>query len=311
MSDRLPIFLGPSAPPPPGSFVRRRMAVTFTKPGDPFKGTKSNTVTLRGLRMACMISHAGGRQQGELDLRVFGMTQSMMNELTFAGPFLQVPDGGGTAITVQAGTDETGLTTVYQGTVSYAMGEYGSAPNVPFHVTATTALDLALIAVPPVSYPGGARADIVMGDLARAASMPFENNGVSGIILHAPYYHGTALDQMQDCAKEAGIEMSVVDGRVAIWPKGGARGGAVPLVSPETGLVGYPTRTPIGVNFVTLFNPAIRPYQTVELKSSLPMCCGRWNINTMDYNLEAETPNGEWFTAATCSTPLDFKPASS
>ena len=287
----------------PGSFVHRRIAVTFAKPG-------SKAVTLRGLRMACMISQAGGQMQGQLDLRVYGMTQSMMNELTFVGPYLEIPEGGGTEVSVQAGTDEAGLTTVYQGVVATAMGEYNNAPAVPFHVTATAALGLALAAVPPVSYQGGAKADVVIGDLARAAGMPFENNGVSGIVLHSPYYHGTALDQMQDCAREAGIELSVVDGRVAIWPKGGARGGAVPLVSPETGLVGYPTRTPIGVNFVTLFNPAIRPFSTIELKSSLPMCCGRWNIRTMDYNLECETPGGEWFTSATCVVPLDFTPGS-
>jgi hypothetical protein len=298
----------PPAPPPRGSFTRRRIAVTFVKGDGNFASTNSNTVTLSGLRVNCTISQAGGKSMGALDLRVFGMTETMMNELTYVGKYLAVEGASGTIVQVQAGTDETGLTLVYQGTVSTAIAEYGAAPEVPFHVMAMTGLGAAMSTPPPLSYSGSPDASVVMADIARGANLFFENNGVSNAPVNNCYYHGSALDQLQKCADEAGIEMAIVNDKVAIWPKGGSRGGLIPLVSPSTGMVGYPVKTPIGINFVSLFNPSIKPFSQVQVETSLPKCNGTWTIKLLDYSLESEAPGGEWFIAATCLSPLDAIP---
>ena len=95
--------------------------------------------------------------------------------------------------------------------------------------------------------------------------------------------------------------MLVDDGRgagqqtLAIWPADGARGGSVPVISPATGLVGYPIRTPLGVNFTTLFNPSITYGAKVELHTSVKSASGMWKVTLLDHNLESETPGGSWF----------------
>ncbi len=206
------------------SFVRRRVDVTFQlgpradAQGNPVakptfaESSGSDTVTVSGLRCSAAITKAGGVSQGALDLRVYGLTQSVMNQLSgsIRGlPYVLRPSN---IVTVKAGTDASGLAVAYQGTISDAWAEYDGSPDVFFHVLGIAAYDAALISVPPSSYKGAADVAVIMADLARLAGMNFENNGVSGIILSNPYFPGTAYQQIEACARAAGIEMFVDDG---------------------------------------------------------------------------------------------------
>jgi hypothetical protein len=64
---------------------------------------------------------------------------------------------------------------------------------------------------------------------------------------------------MQDCATAAGINASVINGTLAIWPKFGSRGGQIPLIAPppKGGMIGYPVFNELGVMLRTLYNPTI------------------------------------------------------
>ena len=94
---------------------------------------------------------------------------------------------------------------------------------------------------------------------------------------------------------------------LAIWPKHGTRGGLIPVISPASGLVGYPTFADQGVRFRTLFNPSITFGGQVEIKSSLMPACGKWYVNALSYNLSAQVVNGPWFCDVGCSRV--FSPA--
>src|ERR1700722_20220567 len=108
-----------------------------------------------------------------------------------------------------------------------------------------------------------------MSGFARMMSLQFENNGVTGSLSNA-YYSGSAKTQAQMCVDDAGISWNHGDlGILAIWPKFGSRGGAVPLISPQTGMVGYPTYSALGIDFQTLYNPSIGFGQKVQVQSSL------------------------------------------
>jgi len=55
---------------------------------------------------------------------------------------------------------------------------------------------------------------------------------------------------MQAVKEEANIETFLNDGvpkTLIIWPKGGSRGGSIPLVSRDTGMIGYPSYTQNGI----------------------------------------------------------------
>lgn len=293
------------------SFARNRIAVTFqlgtasatsgsAEQQLTFAESGTDTVQLTGLRCAASVRNSGGASQGELDLRVYGLTESMMNQLSGQMNGLPYVVRRNNRVVVQAGTDATGLGVLYSGNVSNAWANYDAAPEVFFHVLALGAYQAAISPVQASSYKGSVDAAVVLADIAKLAGMRFENSGVSGIMLSNPNYPGTALDQIAACAHAAGVNFVVDGNTLAIWPKGGSRQGAVPEVSPASGLIGYPIITPSGIELRTRYNPALVFGSTVKVQSSRAAACGTWLIVQLNHTLESETPDGAWFSHVTC-----------
>jgi hypothetical protein len=132
--------------------------------------------------------------------------------------------------------------------------------------------------------------------------LAFENSGVTGKLSN-PYFPGSARSQAQACARAAGISMIIDNGKLAIWPKNGSRNGAVPLISPQTGMIGYPSYTALGIMLKTLFNPSIGFGGKIKVQSELPAACGEWAVYSLDHDLEAMMPNGRWFSTVMAYNP--------
>ena len=297
------------------AFTKKRIEVTFTLAplvdiqgraiAQPtFSGGKNNKVVLNGYRTFATINKTGGLySQGQLDLRIFGLDLELMNALSTLGRtpiYVEGPQRN--FVTVAAG-DGDGIGLIFQGTISHAYTDASSAPDVSFNVVAFSLLYEAMLALPATSYRGEVSAATVINGLAVQMNKTFENNGVN-VILKSPYYHGSALSQLQDCIKEAGIEWNNGDnGVVAIWPKGGHRGGAIPLVSPPE-LIGYPY--PSGGGFLglrTQFNPQLNFGARVKVESSLAPANGIWTVQGLTHSIEVEVPRGRWETSLTLTPP--------
>ena len=87
-------------------------------------------------------------------------------------------------------------------------------------------------------------------------NMGFENNGVSATLTNE-YLSGSFKAQADRCARDAGISWGIFNGNtLAIWPRGGNRNTPdVPVISIDTGMIGYPVFTPQGIIVKTLFSP--------------------------------------------------------
>src|SRR5690242_14120977 len=162
--------------------------------------------------------------------------------------------------------------------------------------------------VSPVSYQGGVDVATILSAIAKQMNPPrtFENNGVS-VILQNPYYPGNATQQIQEVCDAAGIFYSLDKDTLAIWPPGGARGGAIPLIGPDTGMVGYPTYTHNGIDLITIFNPNIQFGGKIQVQSSIKGANGIFNVGQMVHNLESQTPGCSWFTALKLIDPVIFQ----
>lgn len=282
------------------TFVRRRLTIRFQlgDDGAAFDASGNNTFEISGIRASANISKAGGVSMAQLSLTAYGLPLSVMNKLTLLGKPLV--DGRNNTVTVSAGDDESGLAVVFQGTISEAWVDARNAPQVALVVSAFSGLVTALKPTPPVSFRGSIDASLAASGIAQQAGLVFENSGVSTRISD-PYLTGTALQQLQQLAQAGKFDYTIDDGTLAIWPKGGSRKGASVLISPETGLIGYPMRTENGVEVQTLFNPAIVFCSQIQIKSSLTPANGDWTVFRLSHDLESETPNGKWFTTMECS----------
>ena len=145
-------------------------------------------------------------------------------------------------IEIAAGDIESGMSTVFRGTITSGFADFTGAPDVVFHVVAHIGGIEVMVPIAPTSFKGGADVATIMAGLAMQMGLNFENNGVK-VQLSNPYFPGTGRTQAQACAEHAGIEWIIDNGTLAIWYPGQARGGVASLLSPSTGMVGYPAYT--------------------------------------------------------------------
>lgn len=278
------------------SFTRKRIDVTISLGTGTFGESGADTVTLSGLRVQAMIHATYGDAMPVAHVRVFGLPLDMLNQLTSVG-LINAGVRFKNTLLVAAGDDETGMSTVYNGTIKDSWGNMDGMPESCLEVTGVAGLAASLKPVGALSVKGQADVATIMQGLSEQMGFAFENNGVQ-VQLANPYFPGTALAQAKACARAADIWMTIDCGTLAIWPKDSARmaSGDVPLISVATGMRGYPRFTSNGIEVSTLFNPDIKPGGKVQVESTLTMACGKWLVTDGTHVLESETPGGAWFT---------------
>ncbi|HEX7687343.1 MAG TPA: hypothetical protein VF453_06540 [Burkholderiaceae bacterium] len=284
------------------ALVRRKITLQFAYGTGPSGDGPPQSVTLSGHRVSVNVANAGGAGMPTAHVRIFGLTLSMMNQLSTMG---QLPNAyRANTISVYAGDDVIGMAKIFEGTIQEAWADMQAAPEVAFNITAFAGLIDALRRSPPLSYPGTADAAVVLSNIAdRMDDVAFENNGVS-VILSTPYYPGTLREQALAVVQHAGIEWNGIEnGVLAIWPRGGSRGGLVPRIAKDTGMVGYPTYTSTGLIVTTTFNPVVRHGGQIDVESSLTPACGRWVVAMLTHDIEAEVPSGKWLTLMQVAKP--------
>lgn len=286
------------------SFIERQIRLTFLLGTGDFGNGGFNETTLTGLRVSATVTKNGGVSMSNLQMRVSGMSLSTMNRLSTLGKPLV--EGRNNKVRVEAGDDAKGLTTVFIGTISEAWVDMSDQANASFVVAAHSGLLDALRPTPPSSYPGATSVSSIMATLAQEMGYQFEDGGVQ-VTLASPYLSGTPRMQAEAVARAAGINWIIDDETLAIWPQGGTRGGLIPLLTPETGLVGYPAHTQNGIAVTTLFTPSITFGGQVQVESALTPANGTWTVFSVTHELESETPDGKWFTRLECSV-LGFVP---
>ena len=255
-------------------------------------------VTLRGYRTIARIYNPGGDTMGAAHIQVYGLKPEMMNKLTTIGTInrsIRIQN----RVTVAAGDESSGLQMAFTGVIFDAWGDYNSAPDVPFTIIAYAGMEAAIKPVGASSYAGTVNVSDIMSDLAKAAGLILENNGVA-VTLSDPYLTGSTLDKIRECASAARIIYNIDRGILAIWPTNGSRAIDLITLSKEAGMVGYPTLSSKGMTIKSLFNWDIKIGSDVKVSSSIPMANGKWRVYTVQHELSCELPDGPWFTITDC-----------
>jgi hypothetical protein len=252
------------------------------------------TLNLSGLRSTCEMKNAGTPSGAEADIVIYGMTLSSMNELTVIGA-TQMYQVNKNTISIQAG-DERGMSLIFTGTILQAFVDAQAMPEVCFRITAIAGAFENVMKSKPSSFQGSADVAQIAEHLAKKMGLSFENSGVK-VKLSNPYSSGSYRTQMLELAEHAGIQWTIDRGTLAIWNPGQSRKGGGALISPKTGMVGYPAHAQPGVIFACLFQPppALQFGSSFTLESDLTPASGQWTVQNLTYLLESITHHGKWF----------------
>jgi hypothetical protein len=274
-------------PQPATDYAKRKIDLSLKYDG-------KDEVILRGLRVSAQIHMSGMPNNVTADIRVYGMSLSLMNQLSTLGK-LKVRYERNNIVSVSAGEVGKPPALIFTGTIQEAWADFAGMPDVFFQIQAHSGLIDRMKPIAPTSYAGAVDAATIIQTMATSLGLKFENNGVSAI-LRDVYYPGTMLDQMEQCARAVPCNLFHDGTTVAIWPIDGTRAGTIPKITPQTGMIGYPSYTGAGVAFRALYNPQIFFGCTVEIETAVTPAKGKWVVNVLTHDLSSETPGGPWFT---------------
>jgi hypothetical protein len=302
-----------STPPaiPQPQFIKRKIDLTFqlannvNAPDPTFTETNSGTIKVSGLRVAVNIAQAGMDPPSCL-VQVWGLTFDQMNKLSTLGR--KFPVNLPNRILIEAGDAQAGMTKIFTGQITAAFMDARGMPNVSFQIVATSMYFYQLAPAQSTSLKGPVNVATQMQVFARQMGLTFENRGVD-MVLPSVHLSGPLADQVAELAAQANIWRNLELDRLTIGPlefnpSQFTDYGPIPLISPESGLIGYPTFASMGIEFTCLFNPALHLWDWIQMKSDLQPACGRWQIIHLSRELASEQPDGPWF-ANVFATSID------
>lgn len=277
------------------TFSQKLISVEFTLTTGTFLGGaqgSNSSGDLTGHRVSARILKSGGQGMGQAEVAIYGLPLDMMNRLTTLGKQRNFFDKN--IITIKAGDTPGKLPVIFKGNITTCFADMRAMPEVCLRVSAHAGMLGAVQPPEPISMSGSVDVAQVMGTICKKMDLTLENNGVSCKIKNL-YLPENPRGQALQLAQMANINWLIDGDKLAIWNKGESRKGSVPLISPETGMVGYPAYTSSGLEITTAYDPSIIPGGAVEVKSDLTPACGKWNVFNLEYQLDSLVPRGKWF----------------
>lgn len=285
------------------SYGSKLLRATLILPEGNFPGTSSNTLTLVGFRMSATVQGAAS-YPNQMDLTIYGMQQVDMNAVTILWDLVNATAASARAfVTLEASSNGTAWTQVFEGTFIEAAPDYQAIPDASLRIQAQAGYGSQIQIATPASYTGQTSVAVIAQYLAGQMGFVLENNGVTGN-LSSPYYPGTYMDQFKALCEHANLDF-YFDGNttLAICPKNQPRqGNVMPVISPQTGLIGYPSIQRYGIHVDALFTPSLilgRPIQ-IQGSDTVPSANGTWFPVKVAHELDSLLPEGRWFSHMDC-----------
>lgn len=277
------------------AFNRKRIRLTLKLNGkdEVFTSDNKNKLSAVGLRISAEVSFGYGSPAPYARVRVYGLPQETMNKLITA-KFQQVKTLR-TLITIEAAEGEGDFAQVFSGGIFMALPEYSEAPNVSLVIEAISAVFESKLPTPAESYEGSHSVAEIISGICKRIGFSFESNNVNAMVDN-PYLTGSDLEKIRWLCVNNDLDLYLGNNSVAIAPKGAPRNIKIAVISPDTGLIGYPVITNIGATFKCLYDPSIQFGALVRVKGSqIELCNGEWRVYGLRAQLETEMDSARWF----------------
>lgn len=326
-------------------FTRKAIEVQFdvVNPG----GGVDTVLIPEGHRIRAGIAHAGLASGSELNMEIWGLTKNTMNRLCYVDnlPNSVVPafrNQSDTTVIVRAGDYGKPKPTVFVGNIQSGFASYNNSEG-KFTVRAVSIAPLAAQFDHAVSYPGPWDVVTMLSDICARAGIQLVDHGgwTTNRTLSNQYVEGSASDKIDAVVSAAKgthnyepiapvqtKDGSTTGGILHVWGPGYSgmeevAKGRLPLVSRDSGLLGYPDYTAYGMKVRTIFRPDIQFYSPILVVSNYVPAAwahsdqygmnsrgqqissgepwdGTWLPYSITHDISSELPNGPWETSLEC-----------
>lgn len=277
-----------------GLFTRKRIRIEITLRANKLEGG-GDKITIDDLPMHVEIVKAGIPSFPEASITIWGLSLAKMKALSMKGhvAFQSYRN----RIKVFAGEgDADSLPLVFVGDESFGAMQVDESGEARFEMKAFTGIYAALSPSEPKSIQGSVPAADVIAMFANEGGFKFVNQGVTTRITDC-YVQGNVMDKMMTVADAIGADLVIDDQTVTLLPRDKNLKAGSLIVTPQTGMIGYPSINSQGITVSFLFNPAVKFRQSIYVESVIPMATGYHSVIRLQHVLDANrNDGGAWHT---------------
>lgn len=267
---------------------------TITLANDRFDDN-TNQLVAEGLRTLCRVQFGGGAIMPHAEIVIYGLRLDVMHKLMR----IRWQDINSMLNTIRIEAGEAGeFSLVYEGNITFAYIDTTNAPDVSLRIRSITAIYEAYKPSPQRAFSGSLPVVGVIERITSDIGYKFVNSGVPESLRMTDVTLGDSdLNKIRKLCRDYEIDLYIENRSITIAQQGAPREIRIPVVTPQTGMIGYPVPTMQGVDFRCLYNPMIRFGGVVRIADSLMQTTnGEWRVFGVTLQLESEMPGGAWFT---------------
>ena len=260
-----------------------------------------NTRVIEGLATEVSIQKPGLPEPNSASIKIYGLKYDAMEQMTMLA--FRPLEMYYNTIEISAGRLGENLPTVFKGHISRASADFNQSPDPCMNIEAMSGYFAQQLPTPAITVNGSVSAETIFAQCAKDAEMIYENHGVASAINNGAY-PGDPITKMKKLAHDVNCDLIIDDGIVITKPADTPRRGNAVLLSPQTGLIGYPTFSQTGISCKCIFNPVIQYGRLVKIESVVPRATGEWFVTKISHSLSAYTPRGgNWETQIEAARP--------
>lgn len=274
------------------TYSRKSIAVTITLD----VGSQNNQYVFEGMAIDCRIDKQGGLEFAKAQVEIHGLSLDTMAQLTWIN--FKPNSRRWNVIAVDAGELGGAMSSIFKGEITFCYADLNGAKPV-LRIQAQTGSYPQLISQSPTAVSGQQSVDSFVASQAEIAGYTFTNAGVDAQLSDS-VINGDPITKMRTAADAVGADLIIDDNEVVLLPKGATRptGSSAPLVSVETGMIGYPTFTTTGIQANSFFKPDLKIASLVKVESIVPGATGIWKVTQLTHDLSANNPGRQvWATS--------------
>lgn len=270
------------------TYKKRTLKFQFTLKEGAFDDQGNSTLTIANNKAEVEIGAYGGIAGTNMEARIFGLSLNNMAALSYKG----IQYNGSKQNLMKVWADDK---PIFVGSITSCFADLNQMPDAPLIISAfSTGFDQSITA-PPFSREGVASVAEIIQAIAAGIGYTVVNSGVNAKVEN-PYFTGDPISQIHQVAELAGINIDFRLGAIYIWPQSGNVDDTIPLISPATGLLGYPIFTRTGITFQCVYSDLILRGRKIQLETSLPNGSGVYTIQSATHHLSSWTEGGPWAT---------------
>lgn len=277
------------------AFTKKELKITISLAEGTFTNGE-NTVILPDVPMRVTVDKTGGTELPKMTAEISNLSLNLMQRLTVLS-FRQLQTYNN-VLKVEAGEGGKTPDLVFQGEITSAVPDFNDDGTATFHIEAASGFYPLQMGTAPVSVDTDTTIEYLFKQFADEAGYTLENNGVTGSVSNC-VFTGSPIQKARQLAKQTGVDLLIDNNTLVILPsyEDSREGGTVPLLSKDSGLLGYPSFSNDGISARCLFIPQLQIGGLVKIESIVPKATGVWRVTKLSHTLEANmSTGGEWST---------------